>query len=54
MKTPKRQYERPKNRTKNPAFQMFGKMPSFPVPAGSTLAVRIGEDGAEDFSYATA
>ena len=49
MKTPKRQYERPKNRTKNPAFQMFGKMPSFPVPAGSTLEIDIQNSPLDQF-----
>ena len=49
MKTPKRQYERPKNRTKNPAFQMFGKMPSFPVPAGSTLEIDISNSPLDQF-----
>jgi hypothetical protein len=37
VKTPKR----PKNRTKNPEFQMFGKMPTSPFPADSTLEIDI-------------
>jgi hypothetical protein len=49
VKTPKRQYKRPKNRTKNPTFQMFGKMPTFPIPAGSTLEIDIQNSPLDQF-----
>ena len=40
-KLPKKKRQHSRKRTKNPAFQMFGKMPTFPIPAGSTLEIDI-------------
>ena len=48
-KPAKQQRQHRSKKTKNPAFQMFGKMPTFPIPAGSTLEIDISNSPLDQF-----